>query len=596
MSKKYKKIRSQRKESLYYIIPFIIAASVVPLIVRIYQINYPTEYIPWYNETIPFFDIYSFAKSRVIVFAALLALMPIGLKIKESPKAFVKDKINILGLILVGLIALSTITSPYLYEAVNGYLERYEGAFVNIGYIVLFLSAYNICWTDKMLSTFFKFFTGLNIILGLIGVGQYFGFDILLNDQFIPLITSLGLSGVKLDTTSMTNYNVIGQTLYHYNYVSFFTTLSFPFLLSKTIYESEIKWRVFYGLASLLILFNLFGSSARSGMVGLMIAVPIWILLNRERLLKNTKTFVIVVIALIAVFIGFETISGGFVTRRLISTFNTPKVINPIQKVYIEDQEIIVQTDVPDIIKFRIPQENRDLTQIEVFVNDSAADNKITKSPTVLTFNDKKYERISMKLQASPEGEIYHTLVTDTVEWHFTYHNNALMLLNMYGNYEDVPYFETLGFYGYEKLGSMRGYIWSRAFPLILDHPILGYGADTFPIIFPQHDYIGKKYAYTSDNMVVDKAHNYLIQQAVSFGIPFALIVLSFWILFIGKSILKLKRSKFKFVNVYESSFFTILIAFTIASMFNDSSVHVSSSYWTLFGIAMSLAFNNTTE
>ena len=43
-----------------------------------------------------------------------------------------------------------------------------------------------------------------------------------------------------------------------------------------------------------------------------------------------------------------------------------------------------------------------------------------------------------------------------------------------------------------ERLGSGRGYIWSRSIPLIKQAGFMGLGADTYPEYFPQNDFKGK--------------------------------------------------------------------------------------------------------
>jgi hypothetical protein len=55
---------------------------------------------------------------------------------------------------------------------------------------------------------------------------------------------------------------------------------------------------------------------------------------------------------------------------------------------------------------------------------------------------------------------------------------------------------EAIGFNGTEKWGTMRGYIWSRSFPLMLKYPVTGSGPDTFINVFPHHDLISKLRVY----------------------------------------------------------------------------------------------------
>jgi len=64
-----------------------------------------------------------------------------------------------------------------------------------------------------------------------------------------------------------------------------------------------------------------------------------------------------------------------------------------------------------------------------------------------------------------------------------------------------------------------RFQIWQAAISAIQERPILGYGADTFRLIFPRF----KPFEYTADAgylSVADNAHNYPLQLMTSLGIP----------------------------------------------------------------------------
>ena len=80
-----------------------------------------------------------------------------------------------------------------------------------------------------------------------------------------------------------------------------------------------------------------------------------------------------------------------------------------------------------------------------------------------------------------------------------------------------------IGFEGKEKIGSSRGYIWSRTFPLLENCLITGYGPDTFTYIFPQNDVLAKYYSYEQFGqgfyVTVDKPHNMYIQIFYSSGL-----------------------------------------------------------------------------
>ncbi|MDZ4168500.1 MAG: O-antigen ligase family protein [Coriobacteriia bacterium] len=67
--------------------------------------------------------------------------------------------------------------------------------------------------------------------------------------------------------------------------------------------------------------------------------------------------------------------------------------------------------------------------------------------------------------------------------------------------------------------------IWQSALDAVADRPILGFGADTFKLVFPKYrpiDYLGDGYLTVADNV-----HNYPLQLAVALGIPGLLLVIA---------------------------------------------------------------------
>jgi putative inorganic carbon (HCO3(-)) transporter len=70
-----------------------------------------------------------------------------------------------------------------------------------------------------------------------------------------------------------------------------------------------------------------------------------------------------------------------------------------------------------------------------------------------------------------------------------------------------------------EGSGQTRAEIWQAAFAAIKERPILGWGADTFRLVFPKF----KPVEYVRDaggTSVADNAHNYPLQLAAGVGIP----------------------------------------------------------------------------
>jgi O-antigen ligase len=135
--------------------------------------------------------------------------------------------------------------------------------------------------------------------------------------------------------------------------------------------------------------------------------------------------------------------------------------------------------------------------------------------------------------------------------------------------------------------GSGRAYIWKRAFELIKERPVFGYGMDTFAYHFPQDD--PEKYANLEDySVIVDKPHNIYIGLAFGGG-----LITLFG--FLGIICFGLYRG-FKWIitssklseNSITVALFVSAIAYFIQGLFNDSVIGVSTMMWIVFGLFIS--------
>ena len=159
---------------------------------------------------------------------------------------------------------------------------------------------------------------------------------------------------------------------------------------------------------------------------------------------------------------------------------------------------------------------------------------------------------------------------------------------------EEAPYW---GFEGKEKLGSARGYIWSRSLPMLKDTILIGNGPDTFVLEFPQNDRLAKWWAYDTPNMLVDKPHNLYLQIALNEGV---LALVAFLVL-VGAYVIDSFRL-YALKNYYEGKqiigMATCLgiIGYLGAGIFNDSIISVAPIFWILLGSGVAINYINNKE
>ena len=151
---------------------------------------------------------------------------------------------------------------------------------------------------------------------------------------------------------------------------------------------------------------------------------------------------------------------------------------------------------------------------------------------------------------------------------------------------------ERIGFYGKERLGSARGYIWARSLPLLKETLLLGYGPDTYALHFPQDDYLGKWYAYGTTSIVVDKPHNLYLQIALNQGV----IALIGFLILVGAYIVRSMklyafRDGYSRFDIMGIAILLGIVGYLGAGVFNDSVVSVAPIFWILLGAGMAINF-----
>ncbi len=597
----FKNASKERKINFFLPIAFIL--SIVPLIVRCTIVKVD-EYVSntWGNSTQ--FDFFSQKKAFLLM---IFSIILIAISIIFFKKMFSK-KDKIVNLILISccvflfFIFLSSILSEYKEEAFWGIFDRAEGFITIACYMILFIySIYSFKTTNdyKCIITPLLILVSVNAFLGLF---QYIGQDL--------IQTSIGSSIVgnhyKLDL--LNERGTIYGTLFSYNYMGSFVSIVLPILFCYTIFEDDVLYKILSAFGTLLSFWLLVGSSARSGIIGVLGTAVFGIIIFWKLLIKRRKVILIGSVTLLVLLIGANFASKGSLLKRIpslasdaLSTFKTTNNFDytdhtPIKDIkYVDSTTEIVLPNNIDVLKinyqngnpiFRnskdeiVPYTLKDkvlTTDVEAFKNFTFAFGKLDKNSIIsdsLLLNIDNQPRFLFKLN---DNKIFHLIDNNTKK------------------YIDLTYPKTFGFHGKEKLGSSRGYIWARAIPLIKNTLILGTGPDTFAFDFPQGDLIGKYYAYDNPNIIVDKAHNLYLQMLINYGGVALLGFLAMVVIYIVDS-LKLYACKNNFLEKSQMLGATTclgVIGYLISGMFNDSVVSVAPVFWIIFGVGVALNFMN---
>ncbi len=606
---KQEKLEKQNKlVNKLMFIPIVLLLAIVPLIMRVQQIILEPALADAMNTDI-ITDIFSNYKATAIIIISIGILILTFLVFQKDmlkKDKYIKIYASGAGL-FIGITFLATIFSSNSNTAWWGLAGRSEGFIITACYILILF--YTVLSFRNY--TNFKWILGalafLVFVSTVIGVFQYFGYDLFIHVNFFKRMImsqeqyqSLGsISGIIEDKT-------IYGTMFHYNYMGSFAAMMVPLFMTLTLFLRSKKQKLLCGFVTFCSLFLLFGSSSRAGFIGLMLAVLVGILLFGKKIIKKWKFTIPILIAIAVIIIGFNAITRGTIFRRI------PTLINESIGLFSGSDDSFNYKDhipVRDVINenrsAKIVFQNATLVLGEAdgdvtFSDEAGNPVAYTEVEGNYTTTDERFNNVSFTNVdlTVPEGQVAPKVINMYVNGLSTFlfktdSAEGTVLCDAYPVEKmDIDEPETIGFKGKEKLGSARGYIWSRSIPMMKETFLIGYGPDTYVAKFPQNDLLGKWWAYDTPNMIVDKVHNLYLQYFINNG---GLALLGFLVLVITYIVQSFKLYAFK--GYYENkeimgiATFLSVMGYLGAGMFNDSVVSVAPIFWILLGTGIVLNF-----
>ncbi|MDG2835056.1 hypothetical protein P7M40_24520, partial [Vibrio parahaemolyticus] len=144
-----------------------------------------------------------------------------------------KDKFYYPMLIYAALIIISVIFSSYKSVALKGFIDRYEGMYALLSYLILMFLAYNTIDNEKQVKALIYSLSVSSLVMALIGLTQFLGRDFFMTDFGKNLILPNAYEHLK-DTLNFTfaESQATYGTLYNINYVGVYTSMIFTIALT----------------------------------------------------------------------------------------------------------------------------------------------------------------------------------------------------------------------------------------------------------------------------------------------------------------------------------------------------------------------------
>ncbi|KXS41565.1 MULTISPECIES: O-antigen ligase family protein [unclassified Candidatus Frackibacter] len=590
-------------QNYLYLAPIAFIISIIPLIVYLKKVRLQYFLLRYWTGTKFNWDYFSYYKMVWFLIVTAVAIILFIVYLRKSNK--LKKTYYYLPLgIYAFFIIISTFLSEYKVIAFFGFPDRYEGMFVLLSYLVITFITINLVNTKQDI----KFLVGSLLmsafILGILGIFQYFGLDFFktLTGQLLIMPDTLHTAAGTIDTKFPPN--TIYATLYNPNYVGSYMVILFSFTLGLYILIKNKKYKLMVGIFNILIFANWLGSRSRAGIVGGFFAILLLIILLYQRIVKDYKYVLGIICCFIVVFsimnyaangdLGSELLSLGKETRMV---FGEGKVSN-LKDIEMNDNRlsIITETETLNVVL----KENNYLkfyNQLneEIFYSSSRYPDPYEEGEyvNVIKLHDRQYKNYHFTYV--PRKDLLHfeydkLFGNKRMKVNFKLTEKGLRIMGIKRNLYKLKEIEHWGFKNKERLGSGRGFIWSRSLPILKDTFITGYGPDTFALYFPQNDFIGKLKTFGNVLQIVDKPHNLYLQIAINTGLVSLLAVLSLFIFYFISSIKLYWQIELN--DTYTIVGFGVLVAFTgyiTTGFFNDSVISVAPIFWVLLGLGISI-------
>jgi len=596
MSNQYKRFRksninkTENSLSNLYLLPVLFIIAIVPLIVFAKLIELDgLEKINWLGGVVHL-DFFHYYKAMYFIVGSYIGGLILLVLYWLKQLKFIKTKYYIPLGVYTLFVIISAIFADDADVALRGYIEMFQGVFVLIGYVLFVITIINLVREEKHIKAIIGSFIFVGLIIGIIGLGQYFGHDIFKTEFGKLLILPKELHALADTLTFRFNEFAVYGTLYNTNFVGSFAALMIPLSFSLYFYQKKILYAILSILFVGLMVFIGVGSNSRAGILGVVAALLLIAILFRKQVIHKPLHIIIPFVVLVIVGYGLNIASGG----RVIAEIKNLSFTNDISKAQeISSNKVYLEKMNFDDYTLEILTEEQDL-RIEFVANDlyfSTLEGdpiEVIRSGQNITFVDEAFQDFSFTRSSS---NAYYSVRAYSHRFNIWLTIDGFKFEGLSGDLfipSDPDKIEFLE--GYGSLFSSRAFIWSRSIPLLKKYIVIGAGPDMFTIAYPQDDYVGKL-NYWRINGVVDKPHNMYLQMGINTGVISLIAMLSIFGMYLFDSFKLFINCSFRTFKEYiGAGIFAGVTAYLITGVFNDQIMSVAPLFYGI--LALGIAIN----
>lgn len=597
---------------------YVIAIMIIitPLLLRLYEYDAGIYNYAWMSNDGTSIDIFLHCKMIFFIGCCTILAMLFLIRVFDGKTQITISKEFLFLGVYILLTVLSTFTSGYNQFSFSGMHEQFENFWCLLGYVLVVVVVY--CTIKKMEHYIFlsKAFIVGAAFIGVIGVSQFFGVDIIMTD----FVKRLFAPATYVENLHLTfDRGMVYTTLYNPDYVGLYVALLIPVLLASIETLKDIKWKVFAGADIIFLFISVIGAEALSGIIGVWASMIFYVLINCRRIIANKKALLLTGIAwILAALATVGLTKTSLYLRREVfpaesvieqQTENSPATIaepEGVSDVVPSGQTLLnsfIETD--EYVEFDY---NGYVFREYIYVEDNTAkicfadtngdllDYSYDEETQYYTINDSRFQGITSVTCNINEEYIGFITTIDGKDWTFAYGM---------GPDEKVSYYYYTNFGKIDKsvisesliipesrwsMLSGRGFIWAKTFGLLKRHLILGTGADSFTLAFPHNDYAAMYKSGYYENMIISKPHCLYLQCATQTGVLSLICLLIFYLIYFVKSCKRAFTEKIDYSTfALQNAFLASTVGFLVSSLVNDSTICVTPIFCIIIGMALGI-------
>lgn len=502
---------------------------------------------------------------------------------------------------------ISAILSEYKEVSFMGIYYHREGFITFLCYFILFIYCIFSYKNSKDINILLGGIAVIVVVNFIIGINQYLGHDILRSSFGKTFIWGNLKDTIQNIDTFIVPKEVSG-TFANSNYSGSFISLVLPLMIISIFGFKNKIFSIIMGFISLMGIIFLVLSNSQAGMVGFVASIIVAVVLFFRLIKAHYKVSIIVLLSGAVVFTSIIVYLNNKNPYYISSFKDDAKALFSISKSdykaksYIKDIKekdgtiTFVMSD--NSITFKA--ENKHIT----CADKNGQPVKFDREATAFTTKNEALSNVSYsEVRTSVLSKyIYYLSVNIKDKWNGETlncnlkinSNNTLSLLSpsksQTTGYNEAPY---CMFRGKEKIGSGRGYIWSRSIPMMKNSLFIGRGPDTMLFTFPNNDYLAKFYTFNKADITIAKPHNVYLQIFINHGgIAFLAYILIMIVYVVDCIKLYFLKKHYTYQQLAGIGICLGIIAYFAAGLFNDSMITTAPTFYVLLGTGIAINYN----